>query len=197
MQTMTITPPVSKPNRRMEIVEALQKHWPEYLMEAAGLGIFMISACVFTVLLEHPASPLNQMIENGNIRRALIGIAMGATLIGIVYSPWGQRSGAHLNPVLSLSFLTLGKVNRWAAAFYGIAQFAGGIAGVAVSDLLLGFPLRHSSVNYAVTIPGPDGVWTAFAAEMLISFLMMSMVLFVSNSPRLTRLTPVIAGTLV
>jgi hypothetical protein len=25
-----------------------QRHWPEYLMEAAELGLFMISACVFT-----------------------------------------------------------------------------------------------------------------------------------------------------
>ena len=38
--------------------EALQHHWPEYLMEAAGLGIFMLSACIFGTLLEHPASPV-------------------------------------------------------------------------------------------------------------------------------------------
>ena len=30
---------------------ALGAHWPEYLMEAAGLGIFMVSACMFTALL--------------------------------------------------------------------------------------------------------------------------------------------------
>jgi aquaporin Z len=31
---------------------ALKEHWPEYLMEAAGLGIFMISVCVCDALLE-------------------------------------------------------------------------------------------------------------------------------------------------
>ena len=31
---------------------ALQHHWPEYLMEAAGLGMFMLSACIFGALLE-------------------------------------------------------------------------------------------------------------------------------------------------
>ncbi len=31
---------------------ALSRHWPEYLMEAAGLGAFMLSACVFAALLE-------------------------------------------------------------------------------------------------------------------------------------------------
>jgi aquaporin Z len=37
---------------------ALRTHWPEYLMEAAGLGLFMISACVFGTLLGHPGSPV-------------------------------------------------------------------------------------------------------------------------------------------
>ena len=33
----------------------------------------------------------------------LSGLAMGLTLIGFIYSPWGQRSGAHMNPALTLS----------------------------------------------------------------------------------------------
>lgn len=34
---------------------ALREHWPEYLMEAAELGMFMISACVFATILGNPA----------------------------------------------------------------------------------------------------------------------------------------------
>ena len=37
---------------------SLQRRWPEHLIEAAGLGAFMLSAGVFASLLEHPASPL-------------------------------------------------------------------------------------------------------------------------------------------
>ena len=33
----------------------LTEHWPEYLMEAAGLGIFMISACIFATPLSTQA----------------------------------------------------------------------------------------------------------------------------------------------
>src|SRR5207248_11469882 len=40
----------------MRMREALRGHWPEYAMEAAGLAVFMVSACVFVVLLEHPDS---------------------------------------------------------------------------------------------------------------------------------------------
>jgi len=108
-----------------KIIETLKKHWPEYLMEAAGLGIFMISACSFGALLEHPASPIRQAIANSFLRRILMGMAMGLTAISIIYSPWGKQSGAHLNPSVTLTFFRLGKVARWDAVFYVTAQFLG------------------------------------------------------------------------
>jgi hypothetical protein len=37
---------------------AMASHWPEYAIEATLLGIFMLCACLFTVLLFHPASPV-------------------------------------------------------------------------------------------------------------------------------------------
>src|SRR6266540_1713643 len=46
------------------MLSSIKHHWPEYLMESWALGTFMISACVFGVLLEHPASPVSQAIEN-------------------------------------------------------------------------------------------------------------------------------------
>ena len=35
------------------MIKSLRLHWPEYLMEAALLGAFMVSACFVTVALEH------------------------------------------------------------------------------------------------------------------------------------------------
>ncbi len=166
-------------------------------MEAAALGLFMISACSFGVLLEHPMSAANQSIENPFLRRALGGLAMGLTAICIIYSPWGQRSGAHMNPAVTLSFLFLKKVEPWDAAFYVVFQFLGGIAGVAVANLLIGVPLSHASVDYVVTVPGPQGSLPAFFSEIGISALMMWTILRVSNSSRLARFTPLFAGALV
>jgi aquaporin Z len=177
---------------------ALRNHWPEYFMEAAALGTFMVSACVFGVLLEHPSSPLNQaLVGAAMVRRVLAGIVMGLTAIGIFYSPWGQRSGAHMNPAVTLTFLWLGKIAIWDAIFYILSQFCGGIVGVLVAAVLIGPPLQHASVNYVVTAPGPSGARVAFAAEFVISALMMSMVLWVSNSRRLSRFTPLFAGSLI
>lgn len=197
MQTVISTHPETV-QQRVTALGAFRSHWPEYLMEAAALGAFMLSACVFTVLLEHPMSPIQKALGDSNLlRRALTGLAMGLTAISIICSPWGQRSGAHMNPSITLTFLTLGKIALWDAVFYILFQFIGGVAGVRVAEVLIGLPLSHSAVNYAVTIPGPVGTPTAFIAEFAISMLMMSTILLVSNSRRLTRFTPLFAGTLV
>jgi aquaporin Z len=177
---------------------ALRAHWPEYLMEAAGLGAFMISACLCVALLEHPASPVHRMLGDADLRRVLIGIAMGVTAIAIIYSPWGKRSGAHLNPAVTFTFWRLGKIAGWDALFYVAAQFAGGLAGVLVSAVLLSPDvIAHASVNYVVTQPGGAGPGIAFLAEMAISFGLMLAVLIVSNRPAINRYTGLVAGVLV
>jgi aquaporin Z len=166
-------------------------------MEMAGLAFFMISALAFTALLEHPASPAREAVADPLIRRALTGMAMGLTAAAIIYSPWGQRSGAHLNPCVTLSYLRLGKISRRDATFYMLAQFAGGFAGVALVALALHGVVGHPAVNYVATVPGPFGVTAAFAAEAGISFGMMSMVLKVSNAPRVAHFTGALAACLI
>src|SRR5688572_6796201 len=106
------------------VSSSLKAHWPEYAIEAAGIAAFMASALAFTALLEHPGSPVHQAVESAMLRRALMGLAMGATAMALVYSPWGQRSGAHFNPALTFTYLRLGKVAAPDALFYALAQFA-------------------------------------------------------------------------
>jgi len=179
------------------MIRAFQHHWPEYLIEAWALGTFMISAAVFTAVFEYPGSPFHQFLPNNTLRRAIIGLAMGLTAIGLIYSPWGQRSGAHMNPATTLTFLRLGKVMSWDAAFYVTSQFVGGLLGVLLSKLLLGVIITHPSVSYVATVPGPAGAGVAFVAELTIAAGMMLMVLLTSNRPGLAPYTGLFAGTLV
>ena len=174
---------------------ALRRHWPEYAIEASGIGLFMLSALSFSVLLQHPASPVPGALPDPLARRALMGLAMGLTAIALVYSPWGQRSGAHFNPALTLTFLRLGKVAPADAALYAASQFAGAIAGVLVGGLALG--MLVADVGFAVTLPGSFGEAAAFAAEVAISFGLMLTVLVATNAPRTHRFTGVLAGLLV
>src|SRR5688500_1859179 len=112
-------------------------HWREYLIEVAGLGLFMLSAAGFATLLEHPASPVRHALSDAFTRRVLTGLAMGPTAASLTYSPWGRRSGAHFNPAVTLTFFRLGKVSGRDTIFYIGAQFAGGVLGIAVASQLL------------------------------------------------------------
>jgi aquaporin Z len=177
------------------MLDRLRDHWPEYAIEAWCLGTFMFSACAFGVLLYHPASPAVHLSEI--VRMVLMGAAMGTTAIAIICSPWGKRSGAHFNPAVTLTFLRLGKIARNDAAFYIAGQFTGGIAGVGLAWLIFGSLLADGAVNFVATLPGRFGAGAAFGAEVIISFLMMSMILFTSNAARWSSLTPYLAGLFV
>ena len=166
-------------------------------MEAAELGLFMISASLFNVLLYHPSSPAIQAIPAEFVRRILMGSAMGLTAVALIYSPWGKRSGAHMNPAVTLTFFRLGKVARPDALFYVFAQFIGGVIGVSLVALFANNLLAHPAVNYVATVPGRGGAWPAFAAEAAISFLLFTIVLVVSNQPKIARFTGLFAGCCV
>jgi aquaporin Z len=176
---------------------SLCQHWPEYAMEAVQLGLFMVSASAFGVLLFHPALPIPQLVEPEWIRRGLMGLVMGLTAIAIIYSPFGQRSGAHLNPSVTLTYWRLGKVAGWDAAFYIVAQFAGGAAGTLFMSAVLGEVLGHPNVHYVTTHPGALGLGAAWMGEFTIAFVMMLAVLHVSNRPAIARYTGVVAACLV
>ncbi len=178
-------------------MESFRKHLPEYLMEAALLGLFMLSAGVFTILFEYPNSPVHQALTNGDLRRFLIGIAMGATAIALIYSPWGKQSGAHMNPAVTLSFYRLGKVKSQDALFYILFQCLGGLVGVYCVALLFHEVFTQPPIHYIVTVPGGLGWMGALLGEFLIAFIMMMTVLLTSNHKTLNRYTGLFAGCLV
>ncbi len=175
----------------------LRRHWPEYAIEASGIGLFMVSALCFTTLLEHPASPLRAALPEAGLRRGLMGLAMAATALALVYSPFGQRSGAHFNPSFTLAFWSLGRIAPVDAAGYVLAQLGGALAGVALASALLAGWVADPAVRHAVTLPGAAGAGAAFAAELAISFVLMSAVLVLSNRPRVARFTGLCAAGLL
>lgn len=190
------TPPPAATFRAPGARAALRAHAAEYAMEAALLGLFMVSACGFGVLLEHPTSPVHRAFPDPALRRLLMGSAMGFTAVVLIYSPWGKQSGAHMNPATTLAFLRLGRVARWDAFFYTLAQLAGATLGTLLMAGVLGSALADPHVRFVVTIPGQWGVGAAFAAEVLMTFVLMTVVLHVSAS-RHARWTGVCAGALV
>lgn len=179
------------------MMQALKTHWQEYLIEAFGLGVFMVAAGVVVTAIEIDASPIRQAIAEPLIRRIPIGLAMGLTAIALIYSPWGKRSGAHLNPAVTLTFFRLGKLTPWDAFFYVLAQFIGGVMGVVLVAGIFGKLFTEPPVSYVVTIPGMGGWAMAFFAELLMAFGLMLMVLLTANTNRLAKFTGLFAGLLI
>src|SRR5215813_8118271 len=123
--------------------ESLRLHWPEYLMEAGGLAVFLIVAGVSTTIVERPGSSVRSAIDSAILRRAIVGLSMGLTAIALIYSPWGQQSGAHYNPAVTIGFFRAGKVKSWDALFYVLAHCAGGLSGVLILVAALGDAFRR------------------------------------------------------
>ena len=173
------------------------RHWREYSIEACCLGVFMLSAVAFAIALQHPQSPLSGWLQPSPIGRIPMGIAMGLTAVALIYSPPGRRSGAHMNPAVTLAYFRLGKIDGGDAVAYIAAQFAGGAAGIALASAIFRPFAAAPAVHYVATMPAIAGAAPAFAAEAAISFVMMLTVLATSNTSRLAPLTGVAAGVLI
>jgi aquaporin Z len=181
----------------MTPLNALRSHWPEYLIEGWALGSFMVAAGLVATALGSQTSSLNKVVVDPMLRNVIAGVAMGLTAILLIHSPWGKRSGAHMNPAVTLTFLRLGKTNRWDAVFYILAQIAGGTTGVLLTAFLLGHAFTDAPVNYAATMPGTGGVAVAFIAEFIISAVLMFVILSLSGTQRFANSTGLAAGVLV
>jgi aquaporin Z len=180
-------------------MEALRRHWFLYVYEGTELAWFMMAACVCTVVLFGAASPVVQTVHSTALRRAVMGVAMGATAVMIIHSPMGKRSGAHFNPAITLTYLWLGKLGVWDAVGYVCGQFVGGLAGVGIAALMMARLLAQPTVEYAVTVtvPGVGGTAGAFGAELFMAALLMGTVLWMTNRRRLARYTSYVVGVLI
>ena len=88
----------------------LTLHWPEYLIEATCLGLFMISACMFGTLFFHPASPLIRALPDPTLLAHPDGSRDGADGDHPDLLAYRDAVGAHMNPSTTLTFFRLGKV---------------------------------------------------------------------------------------
>lgn len=83
-----------------------------------------------------------QRLAGGNAALTLLvnAIATGVGLVALILA-FGRVSGAHFNPLVTLSMLMHGQCRRNEALAYVVAQFAGALLGVAAAHLMFGEPL--------------------------------------------------------
>jgi len=161
----------------------------DYCYEGLGLGIFMFSAGFFDAIIEHPDLPVYQHIHSELVRRFLVGLSMGLTALFIFNAPFGKKSGAYINPAVTIVQYRLDNIDKKNAAFYILFQFIGGSIGMYLVYLLFPGLISSPAINYIVTVPGKAGVAVAFTAEFLISFALILVVLFSDNSKVFSKYT--------
>jgi glycerol uptake facilitator-like aquaporin len=94
-----------------------------------------------------------ERLAGGNVAIALLAntIATGAALIALILA-FGAISGAHFNPVVTLSLAFKGAMQWREAPGYLLSQFLGGFIGVAVANRMFGCALFFAS-NHARSGP--------------------------------------------
>jgi aquaporin Z len=178
------------------MLRSLKNHWPEYAIEACGLAMLSCVIGSLAVLLFHPESAIVAVIPDAILRHGLMGIAVGGTSIMLVYSSWGQRSGAHFNPAVTLTYLCLGKVGNSDAGWYLAAHIVGALGGVGLMALVWRMDFGHPVIHYTASVPGSWGPAVTWCVEFAFSGILMMVILSATNSPRLARFAGVFVTTL-
>lgn len=170
----------------LPLLATLRRHWPEYAIEAGFLALFLLCAGIASAWAQGGGGPAPA------VRRLAAGIGTGLVLVAMVYSPWGRRCGTHLNPAITLAYLRLGKIGRWDALFYLVAQCAGALVAVLLlrdGSLLPGVPRALLSVSI-----GPGNEWTADLTAFVLAATTMLLILFTSNHASWFRWTGLVYG---
>jgi glycerol uptake facilitator-like aquaporin len=91
---------------------------------------------------------MGERLAGGNVAIALLAnaLATGCGLIALILA-LGAISGAHFNPVVTLSAAWQGELPWRDAPVYLAAQIGGAIAGVAIAHLMFDLPLFEASTR--------------------------------------------------
>lgn len=91
---------------------------------------------------------MGENLADGNAAIALLcnTLATGAALVVLIFI-FGPISGAHFNPVVSLSFALQRKLPWPEFLAYIIVQIIGGVAGVILAHIMFSLPLVEASTH--------------------------------------------------
>jgi len=144
-----------------------------FVSELIGTAILVSVGLSIVIFNFGIGTPVARLIPNEGLRRLVTGFLFGSTGAMIALSPVGKISGAHINPVVSLGFYLVGKLELSIALGYIGAQLAGGFVGALP---LLFWGAMGRSVQFGATAPGPGySVWQALLGEVITTFAMVAL----------------------
>jgi len=137
---------------------------------AEALGTFFLLAAVVG------SGIMAERLANGNTALALLAntAATGAALVALIIG-FRPMSGAHFNPIVTLSFAFRMDLDRGDVPFYLLAQIAGGIGGVVAANTMFGLPAVLVSQHSRTGMP-------QLFSEFVATFGLISVILAASRS---------------
>lgn len=137
-----------------------------YLIELIGTFILVYAITSAAVVYS----------KSGQLGIIGIGLVHAFVLTAIVYAI-GYKSGAHVNPAVTVAFLITKRMKAIDGIFYIIFQLIGGILAA-----LVVFTIFGSSISTSVTLPSDGNVLRAFTIELVMTFTLVYVVLTTSGT---------------
>jgi aquaporin Z len=162
--------------------------WQMLASELVGTALLVLVGLSLVILMFGAGSPILRVVPSDGVRRLITGFLFGSTGALIALSPVGRESGAHINPVVTLGFWLMGKLDARLAAGYVLAQLAGACVGALP---LLAWGSMGRSVAFGATLPGKDlSVGIVLLGEAMTTFALIAGLCVFLGFRRLRPFTP-------
>lgn len=137
---------------------------------------FLIEIIGTFILVYAIASAATVYSDSGQLGVIGIGLVHALVLTAIVYAI-GYRSGAQVNPAVTIGLLVAKKITGKEAVVYIIAQIIGAVIAAAVVYSIFG-----SEMSASVTLPAQDNVLRSLILEVVMTFTLVYVVLATTTS---------------
>lgn len=148
---------------------------------AEFIGVFILITVVIVSIIAIPTTGLSP-----------VGAALvyGLTFAGLYYI-FSQRSGSHLNPIVSAGFAFAGRMSWGLMLGYWVVQILAAIAAVGLAVWFFGSDAGAGVSIGTLTTSNP---WAAVILTAILTFLLVLVFLFVTASPSLAVVSGLIIG---
>lgn len=164
--------------------------WRVYGAELIGTGLLVAVGLSIVILAFGQGSPVVEFIPDAGWRRLITGFLFGSTGALIALSSLGKESGAHINPVVTLAFWLMGRLQARHVMGYVLAQMIGSVIGALP---LLAWGAMGRSIAFGATLPGAVyGTGWAMLGEMTTTFALIVGLFFFLRHQRLRSYTPML-----
>jgi aquaporin Z len=161
-----------------------------FASELIGTALLVLVGLSLVILMFGTGSPIIPVVPRDGVRRLTTGFLFGSTGALIALSPVGRESGAHINPVVTLGFWLMGKMDARVAIGYVVAQLTGACLG---SLPLLAWGSMGRSVAFGATLPGEGySIGIVLLGEVLTTFALIAGLCVFLGFRKLRPFTPVI-----